>query len=110
MNVPASVTFVAERIKKDLCCPDGEYPQIETNIHLHTDTDPSKGWMIEMTLRQAHAGMLPLSGTIYRLGANCSVAWDMEINALIISGVINKIPVCVFIIRVPERGFRTSPN
>jgi hypothetical protein len=110
MIVPESVTFVADRIKKDLCCPDGEYPQIETNIHLHTDTDPAKGWVIEMTLRPPHAGMLPLSGTIHRLGGNCSISWDMEIDAIIISGIIKNIPVCVFIIRVNERGFRTSPN
>lgn len=107
MNVPTSVTFVAERLNKELFCMEGERPQVVTNIRPHAD--PKQGWVVEISLKTPHNGMLPLFPTIQRLGYG-SASWDLERNAIIITGVVNDIGVSVFITRETDLRVRTSRN
>lgn len=108
MNVPTSVTFIAERLQKEMFCSEAVRPDMKTDIRRHSD--PKQGWIVEITLKPPHDGkMLPLLPTVRRLGGG-SVSWDLERNAIIITGIVNDIIVSVFISREVERTVRMSRN
>lgn len=107
MMVPESVTFLVERLKTELCYMEGERPHVVTDIRRHSD--PTQGWVVEVNIEPPHAAMLPLLPTVQRLGYG-SMAWDLERNAVIISGVVNNIPISLFITRVTDFTVRPSRN
>ncbi len=107
MMVPESVTFLVERLSTELCDMEGERPHVVTHIRHHSD--PTQGWVVEVNIEPPHAAMLPLLPTVQRLGYG-SAAWDLDRNAIIITGVVNNIPVSFFITRVTEATVRPSQN
>lgn len=107
MKVPDAVTFVANRLEIELCCEDGNKPTVTRDIRRHSD--PSKGWIIDMSLSGSLGGMLPIMPTAQRLGYG-SVAWDLERNAIIITGRIGDEGVGIFITRVQSRQHKISHN
>ncbi len=96
MNVPEPVTFVINRLENELCCQDGNKPTITKNIRQHSS--PGKGWIAEVKISGNHTGMLSLMPTAQRLNYG-SISWDLERNAIIITGKINDIEVSIFIVR-----------
>lgn len=107
MIVPESVTLLVERLKAELCYMEGERPHVVTHIRHHSD--PTRGWVVEINIEPPHAAMLPLLPTGQRIGCG-SVVWDLERNAIIMTGVVNNIPVSLFITRVTEVTVHQSQN
>lgn len=107
MIVPVSVTLLVERLKVELCYIEDERPHVVTHIRHHSD--PTQGWVVEISIEPPHNAMLSLLPTIRRLGHG-SVAWDLERNAIIMTGVVNNIPVSFFITRVTEVTVHPSQN
>lgn len=99
MKVPDAVTFVADRLEIELCCPDGGKPTVTRDIRPHSD--PSKGWIVDISISGKQTGMLAIQATMQRLGYG-SVAWDLERNAVVITGKAGDTPVGVFITRTAE--------
>lgn len=102
MQVPASVQFVADRLKAELFAMDGEKPTVTSHVRPHKDA--GQGWVIETTI-DGTRGMLPLQATVQRCGWG-SLTWDLERNEIIITGQIDATPVSILIARKSESPAR----
>jgi len=107
MKVPEAVIFVADRLEIELCCEDGQKPTITRDIRRHSD--PTKGWIVDISLAGNFSGMLPIMPTAQRLGYG-SVTWDLERNAVIITGRVADTQVGIFITRTQSRSLKIHAN
>lgn len=98
MKVPSAITSVIDRLEIELS-------QDKSNINktIRPHSDPSKGWIVEINLSN-HTEILPLMPTAQRLGYG-SISWDLERNAIIITGKIDNIQVGIFINRTSKPNF-----